>query len=156
MYAQFIEKLVGSHFVGYSRICDMVCLRFRIKEGSSDMREYGLHIQCGFRILSDEKIIACSEDMFNAQQDNQVDKFSYDVDDSILDDSMVKWINSGEKIVTFVELLHWGDLVIKFSDLTFLHIYLNTIDSETEAWRFILGEKEPHLICSAGDLELIM
>lgn len=147
-----IQRIKGCYLCRIQRICDMIGLYFSdicLDEGH-DLKDeiYGLHIQCWVRMIENNRVTACSEEMY-VPVDTNCDSFQYDVDESVFDVSRRNFVNSHRNIlIEQVCVERNGDLKLIFSDESIIQIIVNKTDNEDELWRFMMltEENQPHII----------
>lgn len=153
-----VSQLIGCGIKRYQRICDMVCLYFANPRCNVSYatrigcdEPYGLHMPCWVRVLWNGKIIAASEEMF-VPADEKNEDFHYDVDRSVFDDAMDRFIAlCNDCTVRAVKLQTYGDLTISLNNGFEIEAMVNRANPEDEAWRFMADECSPHIIASAGE-----
>ena len=156
MDIQYLKRsLSGSYLIQANRICDLIGLHFASKpDGIEGDILYSFHIQCWMRILTKNRVVASSDEMYFALDYNNND-FHYDTDESLFDKNMRGFIKHHKTVpVANVEVNEYGDLVLHFDDESIIQVIASSSDDEDELWRFMAGKDQPHLIRGVTGFEL--
>ena len=154
-----LQELIGFKLTQTSRSANMECLKFgfRINNKNQNIGEFGLHIQTGWRMVNEEKILVGSNDLYEPNSENQSElDFDYE-DGNLRDEKLKNIINSDTLIVSKVLVDKIGGLNILFNDKTELQIIpINSSESEyNEFWRLIDNRKteSKHLVARISGIE---
>ena len=140
MDRELFNRIIGGRITSINRICNLISIQI----SKAEMQSTFLHIQCFFRILKEDKIIICSEDMYRPKKQNS--DFAWDIPgDSLFDYAMEKC--EAELLSSDITGIHknqTGDLEIIFRNGYLLQAFVDTVESE-EKYR-IFNEKSEVII----------
>jgi hypothetical protein len=160
--AALMERLVGLNLSEFSRACDMAMLGFgewvpyvplhgRNKNTQQETREFSLHIQCGWRIVDDEKILAGYLDVVDREDSLKRETPLASDPKTLLDQrfSELRKLPCDSLKVQSVEILDIGDCRIRFGNGMCLEIIPidSSEDDASEYWR-LLTPNGWHLVVS--------
>ena len=155
-----LNPLIGLQLTRTTRAANMECLKFGLKEQESiksrivNVGEYGLHIQCDWRIIKENEIIVGSRDLFEPSTTIQ-DSHEFDYEKGNLRDKKIRnLINKNRLIVKSIISDNFGGLKIEFLNNYLIEIIPMTT-TEDEYWRLLnnKNEKEKHFIISGNGIE---
>ena len=154
-----IQELIGLNLTQTNRSSNMECLKFgfKINDKKQNIGEFGLHIQTDWRIINEENILVGSNDLFEANSENQSEsEFDYETG-NLRDEKLRKIINSDNLIVSKIETDKIGGLNILFKNQIELQIIpTNSSESEyNEFWRLIDNRKlkTEHIVSRISGIE---
>lgn len=93
--------------------------------------EYGLHLQCPWQFIDDNKVVLASSDFFIENNSESIFQ------------SNLRKINLGDSIEG-VSISELGDIIITCSGFSFYSFICKS--SETESWRFIDNNQNYHYV----------
>jgi hypothetical protein len=163
-----IAPLVGKPLWDAGRAADLLWLAFGPRQTIKDFRgkprevgEYALHVQCAWRFVQGEKVVAGNRDLYyprgyRDQRDEFPKGFDWDVQGANRCDEMLAELFAGgarQFVVQRVEARHAGELALLLEDGITLQIFPN--DSLVdEHWRlFRPGSDEPHSVFTGQGFE---
>lgn len=122
--------LIDSVFVQLGRSCNLIWFSFK-----KNHIEYVIHFQCFLRLLSDDKVITTSDEIYTPYNDTEQDFNWEKFGTSLYDHLVAERLNGGMKI-NDVKVGEFGDLNLQFSDGMILQA-LNNSSQMQEIWRII-------------------
>ena len=136
--SQRMKELEGAYLAGVGRASSLAWFLFE-----KNKTEYALHLQTGFRVVTDENIIFASADIFQSSdflensEEFDYDTFDWDIQensryDERVDSFIDKYLNKLVVIGVFVS--QYGDLTIKMNNGIEIEVFINM--SKDECWRF--------------------
>lgn len=157
----YLQHLVNFSLSGTSRAADMECLKFTGKR-SGDKKEqlpgFALHLQCIWRITSDQTLLVGSLDLYEPADDNKFDDgFDWDKPGSNLRDRrLTNMLSCHKLVVQSVDADNFGGFTIRFKNgFTFsTFITASRQDNFSEYWRLIdnRGDRPKHFVVSYSTL----
>ena len=163
-----MTPLVGIPLWDAGRAADLLWLAFGQRQTLQDFRgkprevgEYALHVQCAWRFVQDEKVVAGNRDLYyprgykDAKQEIP-SGFNWDVQGANRCDEMLAELFAGgakQFVVQRVEVRQAGELALLLEGGLTLQIFPNdSLDSEH--WRlFRPGSDEPHWVFTGKGFE---
>lgn len=156
-----ISPLVGKPLWDAGRAADLLWLAFGPRQTIKGFRgkpkevgEYALHVQCAWRFVQGEKVLAGNRDLYyprgyRNQRDEYPKDFNWDVQGANRCDEMLADLFAGgakQFVVQRVEARQAGELALLLEGALTLQIFPN--DSlDGEHWRlFRPGSDEPHTV----------
>jgi hypothetical protein len=163
-----MAPLVGMPLWDAGRAADLLWLAFGQRRTIQDFRgesrevgEYALHVQCAWRFVQDEKILAGNRDLYyprgyKDQRDEFPKEFNWDVQGANRCDEMLAELFAGaakQFVVLRVNAGQAGELALLLEGDVTLQIFPN--DSLVgEHWRlFRPGSNAPHWVYTGNGLE---
>jgi hypothetical protein len=159
---QKIQQLVGFEFTKTTRATNMECfqfgIRFRIdcKGIERQIGEFGIHLQCPWRITKVNILLVGSDDV--AEQPDEtaeyVENFDWDVQGGNLRDVKLKqFLESGKYTVQSVDTDHVGGFELIFNNDVRLTVFstLSSKSEYSEYWRLLdnRDEDKGHFVVGA-------
>ena len=147
-----IEVLCNKKLQYITRSLDLICLGFGElteeigrNENVRFIAEYGLHVQCPFRICHNNSIILSSADLYISNIDENADVNLDEKNTCAFDMKSLKILDDfPEQYVTSIELSSLNDLQIKTQGIV---ITLFLCDTTQESWRFFsTNSDEEHIV----------
>ena len=134
--SQRMKELEGAYLAGVGRASSLAWFLFE-----KNKTEYALHLQTGFRVVTDENIIFASADIFQPSdflensEEFDYDTFDWDIQENSRYDERVdlfidKYLNKLVVIGVFVS--QYGDLTIKVNNGIEIEVFINM--SKDECW----------------------
>lgn len=148
---QYLREIEQGNLVSMGRASSLGWILF-VKNGE----EYALHLQTGFRIVLDEKIIIASSDIFQpsdrikSNDGFDYETFEWDIQGNNRYDERVKQFfekYSRNLKVNAVSVNQVGDLLIQLSGKIRIEVFIDM--SEEECWRFFKRHSGHHLVIGA-------
>ena len=148
---QYLREIEQGNLVSMGRASSLGWILF-VKNDE----EYALHLQTGFRIVSDEKIIIASSDIFQpsdrikSNDEFDYETFEWDIQGNNRYDERVKKFfekYSHNLKVNAVSVNQVGDLSIQLSGKIRIEVFIDM--SEEECWRFFKRLSGRHLVIGA-------
>ena len=140
-----INGIKNMYILKYGRTCDLIYLGFADEPfDNSENRIVALHIQCGFRIIQENRLIVCNEEMYvprDGASQEEMDSFKWDEPNARYDEEMKRFMEGHKRKVMQAEIYEWGDIILKCDDGTKIYIYITSTDDDNEQWRFIQGSE---------------
>ena len=135
----FFNSLVGGTIVNVGRVCNLITVNIC----TEDKKEIHLHIQSFFRIITKEKIILSSEDIYRCGTKTKTDEFEWDVPgQSVFDESLTESnkiiFNS---VIKKVQKEKNGDLIICTDNGICLQVIIDTTEKE-EKYRLFNSKED--------------
>ena|SRR5579864_9569548 len=163
-----IAPLVGMPLWDAGRAADLLWLAFGQRQTIKDFRgkrrevgEYALHVQCAWRFVQDEKVVAGNRDLYYPRgyknaKDEIPKGFNWDMQGANrCDEMLAEFFANGAKqfVVQRAEVRQAGELALLLESGLSLQIFPN--DSlEGEHWRlFRPGSDEPHSVYTGKGFE---
>jgi hypothetical protein len=150
-----LQVLMGLELTRTTRAANMQCFQFGNlqPDGKGFIEEFGLHIQCPWRLTNKKEIIVGSEDLFEQPTENA----DYDPDfewdkpmANLRDVKLQKLLDTQQLKVNEVATDYYGGLEIKFNDDLCLTLFptLSGKDEFSEYWRLLNNKLESgsHLV----------
>jgi len=145
---QILQQLVGYEFTRTTRTADMECFKFGTlfrkdrKEIERQIGEFGIHLQCPWRISKGNILLVGSDDLLEQPDENAEydENFDWDVQDGNLRDVKLKdFLNSGKYIVESVKADNIGGFELLFTDNIKLTVFpsLSSKNQYSEYWRML-------------------
>ncbi len=159
-----LNSLIGKPLISVSRAASMQMFGFgnwvdALAGEARKVGEYALHIQCAWRITSEDKIFVAQGDMFYPKGDYETESGDFDWDvsgNNICDERTSELIQQNIDVPFVVNELYadkFGSLKLKFSRNFSLEIFPNHSMPE-EFWRFLkLGTNENHFVVYGNGIE---
>ena len=154
-----LQELIGFKLTRTTRGADMECLKFGFKTNNENQNigEFGLHIQCNWRIVNETNILVGSDDLFEPNSENKSETdFDYE-DGNLRDEKLGNLISLNDLIISRVYEDGIGGLNIRFTDQIELQIIpTNSSESEyNEFWRLIdnRGVESKHIVARVSGIE---
>ena len=153
---QYLNNLKGANLVSVGRASSLAWFLF-VKENS----EYALHLQTGFRVVDDKKIIFASADIFQPSEaiesshDFSWENFEWDIQGNNKYDERVDLfseIYSYKLTVKDVFINQFGDLSIHLNNNIKIEVFVNM--SDEESWRFFERRSDKHLVIYGNAFEI--
>ena len=121
-------NIIGSKISKISRVCDLVSIQF----STCNKMIVTLNIQCFFRVLKNNKVLICSEDMYRCASAFEQESFEWDIPGkSVYDQTVKKHIKELTNLVVVdCKQNDSGDISIMFEDDNVLQIFVDTTMSE--------------------------
>ena len=122
------------------------------------LAKYALHLQTTFRVLSLEKVLFGSYDMYEPNTKTKwTEDFQWDVQGANYYDEhaneLTMELERGEILVTKIDATSYGDLTITLSNELVLEVYVDR-GKESECWRFFEpGSENKHFVVTGQGLE---
>ena len=146
--SQRMKELEGAYLMSVGRASSLAWFLF-----AKNKTEYALHLQTGFRVVTDENIIFASADVFQPSEflenseEFDYDTFEWDIQgnsryDERVDSFIDKYLNKLVVIGAFVS--QYGDLTIKMNNGIEIEVFISM--SKDECWRFFRRHSDNHLI----------
>ena len=163
---QKLQQLVGYEFTRTTRAANMECLKFGVlyrddyKGIERQVGEFGIHLQCPWRITKDNTLLIGSDDLV-AQPDETAEydeNFEWDIQGGNLRDVKLKsFLNSGKYIVKSVSADYFGGFELCFND----NVKLTSFPASTskfvysEYWRLLdnRNEDSEHFVVNSYGIE---
>jgi hypothetical protein len=163
-----MAPLVGMPLWDAGRAADLLWLAFGQRQTVQDFRgesrevgEYALHVQCAWRFVRDEKVVAGNRDLYYPRgykdpKDEIPRGFNWDVQGANRCDEMLAGLfadGAKQYVVVRVQARHAGELALLLEGGLTLQIFPN--DSLVgEHWRlFRPGSDAPHWVYAGNGLE---
>jgi hypothetical protein len=163
-----MAPLVAISLWDAGRAADLLWLAFGQRKTIPDFRgkpmevgEYALHVQCAWRFVQGEKVLAGNRDLYyprgyRDQREEIPKEFNWDVQGANRCDEMLAELFAGgakQYVVQRVEVGQAGELALLMESGLTLQIFPN--DSlEGEHWRvFRPGSKDPHSVFTGQGFE---
>jgi hypothetical protein len=163
-----MAPLVGLPLWDAGRAADLLWLAFGQRQTIRDFQgkprevgEYALHVQCAWRFVQGEKVVAGNRDLYYPRgykdaKDEVPSGFNWDVQGANkCDEALATLFAGGAKqfVIERVDVGQAGELALLLEDALTLQIFPN--DSlESEHWRlFRPGSDEPHTVYTGLGLE---
>ena len=120
--------IIGSKILKISRVCDLASIQFL----NCHEMVVTLNIQCFFRVLKNNKVLICSEDMYRCDSAYECETFEWDIPGkSVYDQAVNKHIKELTNIVVVdCKQNTSGDISIMFENDIVLQIIIDTTMSE--------------------------
>lgn len=140
-----LDKLLGLELTRTTRAANMECLKFGQEfitdrpDGALDIGQFGIHLQCPWRITQGQKILTGNDDVYEqADQNSKYDPdFNWDRPNVNLRDKILsELIGKNKLIVERVTADNFGGFDIVFSDDIRLSTF-PSISSKDEYWRLL-------------------
>ena len=165
--SQRIKELEGAHLVSVGRASSLAWFLF-----AKNKTEYALHLQTGFRVVTDENIIFASADVFQPSEflenseEFDYDTFEWDIQgnsryDERVDSFIDKYLNKLVVIGAFVN--QYGDLTIEMNNGILIYSYLwakecniNTAVKKLVPYKEITKEYGENAVKSTQDVDHII
>lgn len=151
-----VNTLIGKKLSKIGRAAAMAWFSFL----SNQEKEYALHLQCGFRIRTNDATLIANLDMFEPTQSLE-DSPSFDWDTFNWDtqgfNRYDEWTTKYNKdmgnqvFVESVDVNSFGDFTIKCNHGIIIEVFANAATGE--CWRFFERKAENHLVVSAQGIE---
>ncbi len=128
MEESLFNELIEKKICKINRVCDLVCIEF----GTKDKGDLFLHIQCFFRILKNNRVFVCSDDMCRCDGQYDYETFEWDVPGKSVYDTSIneyKDVLFNPRVIN-VNKNAIGDLTVVFEDGMCLQIFVDTTKSE--------------------------
>lgn len=126
------------------------------KTGFKETSEYGLNVQCMWRLKQNGTILVANMDVYTPKSDTMdIEVFNWEEKGSNLFDLKVQGLskNLGEVYVVKVEATATGDIKLTFTNNWILEIFVDVSD-DNECWRFLKsGDLDSHMMVSAIGVE---
>jgi hypothetical protein len=138
MNTVLLDSLINKKISDIGRICDLISVCFN---GKSEENRVYLHIQSFFRIIKNNKVIVCSDDMYRCHPDFENEEFEWDAPGkSVYDVSLSNHydILRDSAIISVIQS-PCKDLTIIFENDIEIQIIINSTDSE-EKYRIFNDE----------------
>ncbi|MGX1193035.1 hypothetical protein [Metabacillus sp. SLBN-84] len=151
---QYAGRASNLFWLGFGEMVQII-RRGQIEE----IAEYALHIQCSWRITSDNKIVIAARDFYspNSKWDGLIEDFDWDIQGNNRFDERIKsFINDNEPIIVEeIEVDDIGGFSVILSSAYKLETFPDSSE-EDEHWRFFNSkEKSPHFVVSGEGIERI-
>ncbi|MED1205954.1 hypothetical protein [Heyndrickxia acidicola] len=154
---QYAGRASNLFWLGFG---DMILVNRRGR--TEETAEYALHIQCSWRITSDNKIVVASRDFYSPRSDwkgNEGD-FEWDIEGENRFDERIKTFlkAKGNLIVQQVEPDMFGGFKLILSNGYMLEIFPDSSeeDEQSEHWRFFNRKGNvPHLVVSGKGIDWV-
>lgn len=146
---QYIIRSLNLVDIGFGSLFE----RVSISGKPYTVASFALHIQCPFRLIYQNRIIAGSEDMYICSCDE--DATDLNVNKNSLFDHKIHEIQESfkDEYVTDIKVNVFGDLEIICSNLS-IFVFVSS-SADCEAWRFFEVDKNTrHLVISGNKFEL--
>lgn len=155
---EFIRKrmqvLIGAKWIIAGRISGMAWFGFVI-----DNFDFALHVQSGFRIRMNNKIIIANLDMYEPtievqkKPDFDWDTYNWEVKGNNCYDIWIQEFRKSNRngVVKNIRISNLGDLTIEIDNGMVIEVFINT--SFSECWRFFERSSDDHLIINGKGLE---
>jgi hypothetical protein len=145
---QHLQQLIGLTLSGTSRAANMECLKFGNLERMDQMGkavqvgQYGLHVQCPWRISSATSIMVGSLDVYEPVEEHAAFDESFDwdkVNGNLRDRKLQALISTQELLVTNVQADNLGGFEIIFGNGIKLVAFpsASKVDEYAEFWRLL-------------------
>lgn len=161
-----LHELIGLEWVKTTRASNMECLKFGTlysfdnKGIRRQFGQFGLHLQCPWRITKKDLILVGSDDLY--EQPNEIDEydenFNWDVQGGNLRDvKLESLLKCGKYIVSSVKADIFGGFELVFNDNLKLTVFpiLSSKSRYSEYWRILdnRNEKREHFVVGALGIE---
>ncbi len=112
-----LQQIIGHEFTRTTRAANMECIKFGILYGldrkgiERQIGEFGLHLQCPWRITKDNILLVGSDDLFKQPDETAEydENFDWDLQmGNLRDVQMANFLNSGKYIVESVNADDFG------------------------------------------------
>ena len=146
MITECINKIKGAKNIKIGRAADLIWIAMRGIDG----KDYALHMQTFFRFCNNEEVLITDMDKYQPISPIvENENFNWDIKGNNLFDKWCDKFNkklSDNTIIMSIEINHFGDLKINFSNSLTLTVFVDTTSSD-ECWRFFVWHgKERHLV----------
>jgi hypothetical protein len=161
---QHLQHLIGLKLTSSSRAANMECLKFgdllleRNSAGEEfQIGEYGLHLQCPWRITDESKILIGWLDLYEPIDENAEydENFDWDRPNGNLRDSKIHELIKGKDLlVTFVVADNFGGFDLLFNGKMKLSVFpaYSKSDEYSEHWRLLSRTPKYHFVVSNSDV----
>lgn len=156
---EILSGLIGLPLTRTTRAANMECLKFGtyLKTFSDNeaynIGQYGIHLQCSWRITNDNEIIVANDDLYEPiNEDAEYDEnFDWDlIMGNLRDIKMERLISENELYVISAQADVFGGLEIHFENSMKLTVFPNATRKSdyTEYWRLMdnINEESRHLV----------
>lgn len=157
-----LKVLIGLKLSGTSRTANMECMKFgsykaMTKTGKVDIGEFGLHVQCEWRMIKASKMLVASNDLYEPMRGQKFSEdFNYE-EGNLRDTDFRALIAENDLVVESIEVDEIGGLIVHLSDNFQLQLIpLNTSRTEyNEYWRLLnnTNEKAKHFVIGVNGIE---
>lgn len=163
---RLLQQLNGLELTRTTRTANMECLKFGIlykvnhKGIERQIGQFGLHLQCSWRITKDNIIIVGDDDLY--EQPNEMaeynENFNWDIQGGNLRDiKLCTFINSRKHIISSVEADDFGGFELIFDNNIRLTVFptLSSKSIYNEYWRFLdnRGEDSKHFVVNSFGID---
>ena len=162
-----LQQLVGYEFTRTTRAANMECFKFGTlysvdrKGIDRQIGEFGIHLQCPWRITQNDIILAGDNDLCEQPDENAEydENFEWDIQGGNLRDVKLEtFLNAGKYVVKSVEADNFGGFEMTFNNNVKLTIFptLSSKSRYNEYWRFLDNrdeEKNHFVVSSSGVVE---
>ena len=150
-----LKSLYGAEWMIIGRASNMIWLGFL-----KDDIDYALHVQSGFRVVQNGKILIADQDMYRPDPevendpDFNWDEFDWNVKGENCFDKWVKLFRSELRggIVEKIHISDCGDLKISLSNNMVIEVVNNS--SDDESWRFFQRNTDDHTVVYGNNIEV--
>jgi len=145
-----LQQLIGLEFTRTTRVANMECLHFGTilrknhKGIERQIGEFGIHLQCPWRITKGNGLLVGSDDVWEQPDENADydENFNWDVQGGNLRDvRMAAFFNSGKYVVQSVKVDDFGGFELSFNDDVKLTVFPAS-SSKSEDWRLLDNRDE--------------
>ncbi len=159
-----LHDLIGLQLTKTTRAANMECLKFGEQQVVStngelwEVGEFGIHLQCSWRFVDEEKILIGSQDVYEPEDENAEYDEDFDWEAGNLRDiKMRKLIDTNKLVVETTTADNYGGAEIRFSNKVKLQLFpaYSKIDDYCEYWRLLDNrvESKKHIIVSGTGVE---
>lgn len=148
-----LEQLIDYDFTRSTRVGATECMHFGIsykfdrKGNKIQVGEFGIHLQCPWRITKENILLVGSDDVAEQPDENAEydENFDWDVQGGNLRDvKMAEFLNSGKYIVESVKADNFGGFELLFNDNIRLTVFPASSNKNiySEHWRLLDNRDE--------------
>ena len=165
---KFLSQLIGLEFTRTTRAANMECLKFghllsTLKNGKEvNIGEFGLHIQCAWRITNETEIIVGSLDCYEQIDEfaEYNENFNWDtVGGNLRDVRLDKILSENKLIVKSIEVDSFGGFNMAFENGMNLTVFTNSSlkNQYNELWRLMnnTDKSKNHFVVNVTGIEVI-
>ena len=161
-----LSVIIGLSFTRTTRAANMECIKFgdkiaTDKSGSFNIGLYALHLQCPWRIVSKNKLLIGSQDVYEPINEIKPgDDFDWEqIGQNLRDNKLEHFLKDVIWKVNNVTADEYGGLDIDFGDDVRLQIFpaLSKKDQYSEYWRLLdhTQEESIHTVVGSFGIEII-
>jgi len=161
-----LKQLVGFEFTRTTRTANMECLKFGTllkidrKGIERQIGEFGIHLQCPWRITQGNILLIGSDDIYEQPDESAEydENFDWDVQGGNLRDvKLDSFLKSGKYVVSSVSADDFGGFELVFNDNVKLSVFptLSSKSAYSEYWRLLdnRDEKKNHFVVSSSGFD---
>jgi hypothetical protein len=148
-----LQQLLGFELTRTTRAANMECLKFGVlyridrKGVKQQIGEFGIHLQCAWRITQGNILLIGSDDVWEQpdESDEYDENFDWDVQGGNLRDKKLEsFLKSRKYVVKLVEADDFGGFELDFNDNIKLTVFptLSSKNKYSEYWRLLDNRNE--------------